>query len=99
MSRLRELTIRTGDGALLNGLFFAGLVRVLRELRDKDWDRKCARYIHYYLRALVTPEGDTEGRAGGAGGPLWRGRGVTLKRLLDAVSAVEAEARHAFVPR
>jgi hypothetical protein len=111
VSRLRELCIRMGDGATLNGLLFAALVKILPELKDKDWDRKCVRYIHLFLRSMVTPEGDCEGRIVVAGGQesdtaghassssCWRGRGITLQRLVEAVTAVEAEARHTFLPR
>ncbi len=59
--RLREMSLNIGDTSSIRGDVLVGLVRAIEKSKDKDWDRKAVREAHYFIRAMVTPDGDPKG--------------------------------------
>lgn len=50
--------------------------------QDGDWDGKAVRLVHFFVRGMVTVQGDTEGRMLGS---HWEGRGITPAQIMQAV--------------
>ncbi|CAM9799045.1 unnamed protein product [Chrysoparadoxa australica] len=102
VNRLRELCIRTSDGDAIDAQFFNSLVCMMRECKDKEWERKGLRYIHFFIRAVVTGYGDQVGEHSDMGSSAllpWESRGITSSQLANAVEAVRMEAEQPFLPR
>ena len=88
-------SLRPADDALLNTE--RNVVKISRYLlylstsnssyawvarQDGDWDGKTVRLVHFFVRGMVTVQGDTEGRALGS---QWEGRGITEAQILQAI--------------
>ncbi|CAM9528352.1 unnamed protein product, partial [Ectocarpus sp. 4 AP-2014] len=88
---LRELCIRIGDYTVCDGAFFGALLVILRSAKEGDWDGKAVRLVHFFVRGMVTVQGDTEGRVLGS---HWEGRGITPRQILDAIECFRQESEH-----
>eukprot|EP00752_Nemacystus_decipiens_P001833 g1768.t1 len=88
---LRELCIRIGDCTVCDGAFFGALLAILRSAKEGDWDGKAVRLVHFFVRGMVTVQGDTEGRVLGS---HWEGRGITPEQILEAVECFREESEH-----
>ncbi|CAM9299340.1 unnamed protein product, partial [Hapterophycus canaliculatus] len=58
---------------------------------EGDWDGKAVRLVHFFVRGMVTVQGDTEGRVLGT---HWEGRGITSPQILEAVECFREESEH-----
>ncbi len=56
--RLREMSFNIGDVSSLTGNVMVGLAKSIEKCKDKDWDRKAVREAQFFMRAMVTPDGD-----------------------------------------
>ncbi len=59
--RLREMSFIIGDVSSLTGNVLVGLAKAIEKCKDKDWDRKAVREAQFFMRAMVTPDGDPKG--------------------------------------
>lgn len=60
----------------------SGTVYELLGKQEADWDGKAVRLVHFFVRGMVTAQGDTDGRMLGS---HWEGRGITPRQILEAV--------------
>ncbi len=61
--RLRLMSLNIGDMTSISGKVLVGLARSIEKSKDKDWDRKAVRAVQFFMRAMVSTDGDPKGLA------------------------------------